>query len=345
MVKKGVICGGCWLVDKTKIIDRWPEEESLAVIHEETLQGGGPAMNMAVNLKRLGGGFPVAAVGAVGDDHEGRRILEVCGRYGIDTAGLCVMPGVKTSYTDVMTNRNTGKRTFFHCQGAGGLLTPEHFDFSTTPEDAAVFHLGAPGIHDAMDAPYKDEANGWAATLKKARAAGLRANMELISLPPERIAALARPCLPHLNTIIINDAEVGALAGMETVRGGETDLKAVERAAYDVLDRGVSDLAAVHFPGGCLIARPGKPPHISPSVKVPPGEIVSSVGAGDAFASGLMFGLIEQWPLEKAVALAHAAAAACLRSMSTHEAFGPAGECLALAEKWGVRPQVRAAVQ
>ena len=34
----------------------------------------------------------------------------------------------------------------------------------------------------------------------------------------ERLAELGRPCLPHLDCLIVNDYEIGALAGRETRR-------------------------------------------------------------------------------------------------------------------------------
>lgn len=173
--------------------------------------------------------------------------------------------------------------------------------------------------------------------LKKGRALGMWTNMECISLPAEELSRLTRPCLPYLDSIVINDFEAGALAGVKTVEGGKTKVEAVKEAVARLLSMGVKKLAAAHFPLGCVIARPGAAPVFSPSVDVPPGAVVSSVGAGDAFASGLLFGLLNAWPIERAVPLAHACAASCLLSFSTNEAIGTAEECLALAEKWGFR--------
>lgn len=344
MTRDGIICGGCWLVDKTKIVDHWPKEETVARILESTSYGGGPAMNIAVNLKRLGGKFPVVAVGAIGDDAEGAYLLDVCKRHDIDNTNLVTMVGTTTSFTDVMTSMETGKRTFFHAQGAGALLTPDSFDFTELPP-TRIFHLGAPGIHDGLDVPRGDHANGWAATLKTAQKAGYQTNMELISLLPERLAELALPCLEHLDTIIINDVEVGALAGMTTVIDGVTQLEMVEQAARKVLSMGVKRMASVHFPGGCMVARPGEPVLAWPSVKVPAEEIISAVGAGDAFAAGLMFGYLDGWPIENSVALANGAAAACLCSLSTNEAIGTVEECLSLAERWGWREKILGAIE
>ncbi len=80
----------------------------------------------------------------------------------------------------------------------------------TSPKPAArIAHLGLPGVHEILDVPWKDEASGWIAVLRKARAAGLKTNMELVSLDPELIRAVTLPLLPWLDTLICNDHEAG----------------------------------------------------------------------------------------------------------------------------------------
>ena len=115
-----------------------------------------------------------------------------------------------------------GRRTHFYHQGVAAEMTPDDFDFSST--NAKILHLGLPGAHKAMDLPWQGDANGWVSVLRKARAAGLIANLELMTTRAERLAELGRPCLPHLDCLIVNDYEIGALAGRETRRSdGSTD--------------------------------------------------------------------------------------------------------------------------
>ncbi|ODN65370.1 hypothetical protein A6302_04550 [Methylobrevis pamukkalensis] len=65
--------------------------------------------------------------------------------------------------------------------------------------------------------------------LKRARAAGLETNLELCTIPAERQHRLVAPCLPHLDLLIVNDSEIGAIAGAKTVAGGQTDLPPARR--------------------------------------------------------------------------------------------------------------------
>lgn len=335
MARRGIVCGGSWGVDKNKLIDVWPEEEHTAFILAEEQQCGGSGANAAVDLKQLGAPFPVDAVGLVGDDEDGRFLLGICDRAGVERAQLHTSPELRTSHTFVMTARLTGRRTFFHHQGTHALLTPDHFDFSRT--NAAILHLGLPGELDTLDARWQDEPSGWVAVLKKARAAGLRTNMEFAPVAHGALAPLARPCLPHLDYLVINDAEAGEVAGMATVARGVADVAACEGAAVAIIAMSAAELVVVHFPlGAVAVTRDGVVAR-KPSVRVPKEAIMGSVGAGDAFAAGMLLGIHEGWPLDDSLALAHASAAASLRALSTTSSVENWRTCLQLAEEWGWR--------
>src|SRR5262249_42937772 len=226
-------------------------------------------------------------------------------------------------------------RTFFHHQGTHAQLTPDHFDFART--NAAILHLGLPGELDTMDGPWQGEPSGWVAVLKKARAAGLRTNMEFVPVPHGRLAPLARPCLAHLDYLIINDAEAGEVSGTTTVRSGVTDVAACEAAAFAIRAMAPIELIVVHFPRGAVaVSRDGTVTR-KPSVRVPKEAVVGSVGAGDAFAAGMLLGIPEGWPLDRSLALGHASAAASLRSLTTTGSVESWQRCLKLADAWGWR--------
>ena len=331
--RAGIVCAGCWLVDDNKSIAHWPQEETLTTVLDRRLDGGGPAHNVAMDLARLGAPFPITAMGAVGDDEAGRFLLDQCRARGVDASRLRVLPGAATSRTDVMTVRATGKRTFFHFEGANAQLAPDDFDF--TGLAARLLHLGAPGVHRQLDRPNGGDPNGWVTVLRRARAAGLATNLELVSAAPEAVRRLAAPCLEHLDTLIVNDYEAAALTGRDA--GDAATADAAGAAAAALLQAGVRELVVVHFPTGCVAAHRDGRVLTRPSLRVPAAEVAGANGAGDAFAAGVLFGLHEGRPLEASLALGHCTAAAALRSLSTTGAVGTAAECLALAERWGWR--------
>ena len=61
-MRRGIICGGCIVVDVNKSIDHYPVEERLAMIESESTDTGGPGLNLAVDLAKLGAPFPVEMV-------------------------------------------------------------------------------------------------------------------------------------------------------------------------------------------------------------------------------------------------------------------------------------------
>jgi sugar/nucleoside kinase (ribokinase family) len=336
MVREGVLCAGAMTVDIVVEIDHWPEQEGLAEILSQEREGGASTFNMAVDLRRLGLEAPVAVMGLVGDDEEGAFVLDRCAAHGIDVAAVARTRDAPTSSTTVLSDRQTGRRTFLYRPGTNHLLGPEHFDFSSTR--ARHVHFGMPGIHQRMDAPHAGDANAWVDVFRRAQAAGLSTSVELVSIAPEKIAAVGRPLLPVLDVLVVNDAEMGALAGRPTVRDGRTVVAEVTAAVQAVIAAGSLSLAVAHFPGGCVAASSDGMVLRQSSVAVPPGAVKGTNGAGDAFAAGVLLGYLEGRPLADALLLAHASAAASLRALTTVGSVEKAETCLALARTWGWRP-------
>jgi sugar/nucleoside kinase (ribokinase family) len=333
--RSGFVTGGTWCVDRNKLLPYWPAEDGLVEIEAVEQRGGGSGCNFAADMRRLDPAMPVETIGLVGEDADGRFLLAEADAFGIGRAQLHTTNRIATQYTDAFGSRRSGRRTHLYFPGTAALLTPEHFDFSRTT--ASILHLGLPGVHRIMDAPWAGEANGWVAVLRQARAAGLRTNMELASIAPARLADLVRPCLPHLDTLIVNDHEIGALGGEATVAGDVTDIDACTRAVQAVLALGPMSLVVAHFPAGAVAAVRGGGTVRQPSVRVPPDAIAAANGAGDAFAAGMMLGVHAGWSVEDCLALGHATAAASLRALSTTGAVEGWRDCLALAERWGYR--------
>lgn len=339
MTRRGILTGGTWCVDRNLLVDQWPAENGRADILDLVMNGGGSGCNLAIDIRKLDPNMPVATICLVGDDADGNFLKSQAEENGVDTASFMRSREAMTDYTHAYTSKATGRRTHISFFGASHLLTPDHFDFSTSTH--RYLHLGLPGIHRLMDAPWGGDANGWVTVLKKARAVGLKTNIELASIPGERLAALVRPCLPHLDLVIVNDSEIAGIAGIPAEGAVGTDPDTCIKAARIVLEMSAADLVVAHFPkGGVAVARDGSVT-TRPSVNVPPAEAVGANGAGDAFAAGFLYGVHEKWSVERCLVMAHATAAACLRNISTTAAVVPVAECLKLADQWGWRASLQ----
>ena len=333
--RRGILTGGTWCADHNKLVSHWPSEEEVVEILSNDVRGGGSACNLAVDMKRLDADLPVSTIGLIGDDEDGKILLAEVDAAGIERSGLVVAKNGRTSYTDAFTTLTSGRRTHLYLPGTAAELKPDHFDFSST--NARILHLGLPGVHPRMDIAWGDDSNGWVTVLKEAKRAGVATNLELNSIAADKIAELVRPCLEHLDLLVVNDYEIAAVAGSAVKAGTEVNAKHCVEAARRVLELGAMQLVVVHFPRGAVALSTDGAEFSIPSVSVPSDAIQGTNGAGDAFAAGLIYGLHENWSIKDSILLGHASAAASMRGLGTTDTVVPWRECLGLASQWGWR--------
>ncbi|MBA7568094.1 Ribokinase [subsurface metagenome] len=251
---QGIACGGNWIVDQVKIIDSWPPKGELANILEESSgTGGGPA-NVLTDLKRLGFPHPSLAIGCIGKDTFGQQILGHCRANHIGTEFLAVLPDVRTSYTDVMTIRDTGERTFFHYRGANARFGPHHVQVELL-KDAGIrmFYLGYLLLLDTMDRSDPENGTVAAGLLKSIQEAGIETCLDVVSEASERFQQIVVPSLQYVDHCIINEIEASRTTGVEIRKQDQAiDETALAEAAERLLELGVKKTAVIHFPEGGL---------------------------------------------------------------------------------------------
>jgi sugar/nucleoside kinase (ribokinase family) len=342
--RTGILAGGNWIVDAVKIIDRWPQQDALANILSTTKGTGGSPFNVLVDLALMGATFPLEAAGLVGADENGRWIVEQCAERGIGTRALIHTDAAPTSYTDVMTEQQNGRRTFFHARGANALLDSHHFDLSET--GAKIFHLGYLLLLDRLDAPSATHGTVAAEVLARAQDAGLKTSIDTVSEDSDRFAKIVLPALKHVDVCIMNEFEAARVTGRR-VRIGDAhssapgasglDRKELRIAMEQMLEAGVRERVVIHFPeGGCALGRDGAW-HEHGSVQLPGEYIKGAAGAGDAFTAGVLLGWHEGKPVEEWLRIGVCAAAANLSDETCTGGIKPLAECLALGQKFGFR--------
>ena len=110
-MKNGIICAGNWVIDKVKLIDRFPEEGTLCNISSQIRSTGGGPANVSFDIAAMDSTLPLYAAGRIGNDDDGRFVLDEIKARNIDSSAMIIDPTLPTSYTDVMSGN--GKRTFF----------------------------------------------------------------------------------------------------------------------------------------------------------------------------------------------------------------------------------------
>ena len=75
-------------IDTIALVDKYPSEDERVLAQEISRAGGGPAAVAAVALSRLG--VKSAIVGTIGDDAEGKEVLRIFEKEGVDTSGISI---------------------------------------------------------------------------------------------------------------------------------------------------------------------------------------------------------------------------------------------------------------
>ncbi len=307
----GIASGGNWVIDHVKQVDRLPDRGMLANILNESFSTGGAPANVLIDLACLDTGIPLNGFGVVGDDAKGQAVLDACVQHGINATGIHRVASHPTSYTDVMTERDSGARTFFHQRGANAVFAPEHVP--VTALTCRIFHLGYLLLLDTMDRPHAKYGTQAAALLHSLREQGIWTSIDVVSEASDRFGRLVPPALPYVDYLIINEIEAGRIVG-RTVRkpDGQLDGNQLRAALTALADMGEMQLIVVHMAEGAVYRQRDGVIGAVGSLDVPSGFIKGAVGAGDAFCAGLLYGLHEQWPIEDTLKLANCTAIASL---------------------------------
>jgi sugar/nucleoside kinase (ribokinase family) len=333
--RQGILAGGNWIIDHVKIIDHFPAQDTLANILAESDGSGGSPYNILIDLAKLGATFRLEASGLVGEDQDGQTILTDCADHGIITDALRKSPAAPTSYTDVMTVRDTGRRTFYHCRGANALLDECDFDFTTSR--ARIFHIGYLLLLDKLDALAADGTTGASRLLERASSFGFKTSADLVSEDSDRFAAVINPVLPHLDYLILNEFEAARSTGVEITIDGKIHADRLSLAAAKLIEFGVREWVVIHYPEGAFALHASGEEAMHGSVQLPPDYIKGAAGAGDAFAAGALLGLHDGLPIHQCLRIAVCAAASNLAHPTCTGGILSLSECLKLGEAYGFR--------
>lgn len=338
-MRNGVLIGGNWIIDQVKVIDTYPQEEKLVNILAEFSSNGGSAYNILKDLFKMQVAFPLEGIGLVGEDERGDGIIKECVQMGVNTRQLARTKAAHTSYTDVMSVQSTGRRTFFHNRGANALLDENCFDFSRS--QASIFHLGYLLLLDKLDEIGEHGLTGAASVLKKAKAAGFITSADIVSENTNRFKEIIPFSLPFTDYLFINEFEAKMLTTVNTVTdNGEVCVDSCYRAAERILDMGVQKWVILHFPNGAVaMSKEGEKLYQS-SLNLQGAKIIGAVGAGDAFAAGVLAGIHDGWHMQQCLELGVCVAGSSLFSATSSDSILPVAACLQLGQQYGFKKEV-----
>ena len=311
MERKGIAVAGNILTDNVKIVGAYPEKGMLSTIEEESLAVGGCVPNTAIDLKKIDPQLDVSAYGKVGDDEKGKFVVGQMQDVGIDVSCVKVSKTNPTSYSDVITVKSTGERTFFHNRGANKEFCPEDIDVESL--NCKMFHIGYIMLLDYFDKILDYGSTPMSKFLKVLCDKGIKTSIDIVSESSGNFFKVVKSALPYCDYVIINEIEAGAIVGIEPRdMDGKISQDNVKLIMQKLFELGVREKIIVHCPEMGFCMNKDGSFTCEPSIKLPKGFIKGSVGAGDAFCAGSLYGIYNNYDDSKMLKFANLVAVNCL---------------------------------
>ncbi len=332
--KRGIGIAGNIIADIVKTIDTFPKEGMMAQISDVSPAVGGCVPNTSINLAKIDSGIPVSVYGKAGTDENGRYILSKLRQYGINTEGIKLSSEHPTSFCDVMS-LSGGERTFFHRKGANAVFSPEDIDVDSLKCD--IFHIGYILLLDVFDS--KDEQYGtvMARFLERVQKRGIKTSIDVVSDSCADYAKKIIPALKYCNYAIMNEIEGCRIFGLDAYHNdGSLNISNIRLAMTKIAECGVKDKVILHSKERSFVYdASGTRFEESPSLKIPPEKIKGSVGAGDAFCAGCLYGIYQGFSDRQMLEFASAAAACSLFAVNSIDGMRPKNEIFNLITEYG----------
>jgi pseudouridine kinase len=255
---------------------------------------GGVGRNIAENLARLG--EQVVLLSAVGDDGSGRRILQQAAECGIDVSHVLVDGDHRTAaYLAVLDDTGNMVMSIDDMSINRDLITPDFiYRRRALFRDARMIVLDANLSPATLDTIFR---------LARTYSVPVCADPTTATLAPQLC-----PYLPDLVLVTPNGAEAEALCGIQV-----TDRGSGLEAAQKLVGMGVQIAIVTLGATGLVYATSQESGHV-PAIEC---EVVDFTGAGDALTAAVVFGLLNDFPIDEAVRLGTSAAALTLQSRET----------------------------
>jgi pseudouridine kinase len=254
------------------------------------ISNGGCARNVAENLARLG--ERAVLLSAVGKGRSGRRVREQTADAGVDVSQLLESGDHRTAAYSAIYDREGKLVLSVDDMAIMSLITP-----AVIYGRRSLIRHAAMIVVDANLSP-----PSLASLIHEANKYHVPVSADPTSVP---LATRLKPHLDHLHVVTPDIQEAEVLCG-HTLRSTRSHGIG---AARELVAMGAQVAIVTLAELGVCYATPDGSGHV-PAVKT---HVVDRTGAGDALTAGVVFGLINSFPVDEAIRLGAAAAALTLR--------------------------------
>ncbi len=337
--RKGIAIGGSMLIDVIKSINCYPNLGMLSHINSISKAVGGCAPNTAISLAKIDRTIPITVYGKVGEDENGRYLVNQISKNGINTDQIVYSKTTDTSFTDVMS-LPTGERTFFHIKGANSEFSPLDIDINKL--DCAIFHVGYIMLLDQFDKKDSEYGTVMARFLATLKERGIKTSVDMVSDSGLDYKSLVVPSLKYTSYLIVNEVELCGIWGVPARKqDGKIDVDNVVRCMQKCADAGVSDKVIAHAKECCFIYDVAtKTVAKLASLDIPSEQIKGSVGAGDAFCAGCLYSIYNGFSDEELLRFASCSAGCNLFSENSVDGMKSKYEILDMEKRYARKQNV-----
>ena len=327
MNKKGIAVAGNMIVDILYPINGMPKPGELTTITADASRSSGGALcNDILDLALLDPQLPLVALGRVGKDPEGDFVMDKLRAHGNIDLQHVIFEG-STSMTLVMADEITKQRTFYHSRGGNAKFCEA--DIPWEKLDVDMLHIGYILLLDALDEEDTEYGTKMARLLHTAQERGIKTSIDVVSEAGDRFRRLVCPAMRYTDYCIINELEASATTGVELrTEEGKLLKENMPEALKKMKELGVSTWAVIHCPEVGFGLDENDNLVEVPSLKLPEGWIAGTVGAGDAFCSGVLYGAWKGMDLKSAIELGTASAVCSLSQPGATEGMRSVEEAM-----------------
>jgi len=252
---------------------RFGQTETL--VKEAALTIGSSSVIFACGAARLG--LKTAFIGVVGKDLFGEFMLQAMATRGIDTSPV-ILDAQQQTGMSVILNRGPDRAILTHLGSMNALRASDLSDDLLSK--TAHLHISSYFLQTKLQP-------GLPSLLHRAHSLGLTVSLDTNWDPKEAWKGL-NELLPLTDIFLPNQNEALAISGSADIE-----------QALGVLSK-VCPTVAIKLGREGAIAQHGKEIIRLPALPV---RVVDTVGAGDSFDAGFLFGRLQGWDLESSLAL------------------------------------------
>lgn len=307
----GIAIAGNIIVDSINIIEKYPKKTMLTNVYSQSNAVGGCVCNTIIDIAKIDPDVFLTAIGKVGNDDNGRFVTSQMKKYGIDVSKIRISDTQPTSNTMVMSEKDSGERTFFYASGANSEFGIA--DINLDALDCKIFHAGYIMLLEMLDAEDEEYGTKMARLLSEVRKRGIKTSIDVVSSQSDKFADKIIPALKYCDYAIMNEIESCNVTGLSPRNDdGSLNIDNIKATMETLVGYGIREKLIVHCSeAGFMLDSKGNFT-VSGSLCLPDGYIKGSVGAGDAYAAGCLYGLYQGYDGEKLLEFASGTAAMSL---------------------------------